>query len=281
MNKLWLLFIGVVFCTTLSAKDFNDISYYEKDAPAIGNITYRNERCKLDLRTPDDKTNFPTLVWFHGGGLRGGNKYFPTSIDTKNIAVAIVNYRLSGEKAACTDYIYDAAAAAVWVLKNIEKYGGDPKQVYISGQSAGGYLTAMIALDKKYFNAFKVQPTDFAGYFPITGQMSTHFRILAERRKKDPTVRDFVIDEYAPIYHAAKNTPYMKFYCGDSLCDWPARVEENQLLVMRMKRVYKNPKVFFYSIPSGTHGSCTAPSMALVNYELGRLCRKISKPVKE
>ena len=80
--------------------------------------------------------------------------------------------------------------------------------------------------------------------------MSTHFRILAERRKKDPTVRDFVIDEYAPIYHAAKDTPYMKFYCGDFQCDWPARVEENQLLAMRMQRVYKNKKSLSIPFPA-------------------------------
>jgi len=73
----------------------------------------------------------------------------------------------------------------------------------------------------------------------------------------------------------------MKFYCGDSLCDWPARVEENQLLVMRMQRVYKNKNVSFYSIPGGTYASCTAPSLALINYELERVFRKISKPAKE
>ena len=275
-RMLYSLFV-LAFSGIIQAKDDKNISYYEKNAPAVGNIAYRNERCNLDLRIPDNKKNFPTIVWFHGGGLSKGNKYYPPCIDTNQIAVAIVNYRLSGEKASCPDYLYDAAAAAAWVLKNIEKYGGSPKHVYISGQSAGGYLTAMLGLDKKYLNAFKVQPFDFAGFFPVTGQMSTHFQILTERRKKDPSVRDFAIDEYAPIYHAAKETPYMKFYCGDSLCDWPARVEENQLLVMRMCRVYGNQNVSFYSIPGGTHGSCTAPSLAMINYELELVARKIAK----
>ena len=271
MNKSWLFFLLAVICTTLSAKDFNDISYYEKDAPAIGNIAYRNERCKLDLRTPDDKTNFPTLVWFHGGGLRGGKKYYPPSIDTKNIAVAIVNYRLSGEKAACPDYIYDAAAAVAWVLKNIEKYGGDPKHVYISGQSAGGYLTAMVVLDKRYLETFGVSPVQIAGAFPISGQMSTHFQILNERRAKDPSVRDFMIDEYAPIYHAAKETPPMTLLAGDSNLDWPARVEENQLLAARLKYVYKHPEIRFVSIPLTGHGGCKEPSFAFINQLLTKL----------
>ena len=35
------------------------------------------ERCKLDLYQPTDKKGFATVVWFHGGGLRGGKKSIP------------------------------------------------------------------------------------------------------------------------------------------------------------------------------------------------------------
>ena len=115
MNNIILSLLVIYACITVSyAKDYKDISYYEKDAPEMGNISYRNERCKLDLRIPDNKTNFPTLVWFHGGGLSKGNKYFPPGVEFENAAGAIVNYRLSGAKAACPDYLYDAAAAAAW-----------------------------------------------------------------------------------------------------------------------------------------------------------------------
>ncbi len=275
------MFFATVVCAVMHGKDYVDISYYTGDAPAVGNIAYRNERCKLDLRIPDGKKNFPTLVWFHGGGLTSGKKYYPPCIDTTQIAIASVEYRLSGEKAKCPDYLYDAAAATVWVLKNIEKYGGSKDHIYVSGNSAGGYLTAMLALDKKYLQAFGSTPFQMAGFFPITGQMSTHFQILAERKATEPETRDFLIDEYAPIYYAAKKTPEMVFYCGDALLDWPARAEENQLIVMRMKRVYGNQHVKFFSISGTDHGTCTAPSLAMINNELIRICKQLAKQNKK
>lgn len=275
MNK-FMLMLAVLALFSLNAKEWKDISYYEKDAPVQGDLAYRTERCKLDLRVPDRRTKFPTLVWFHGGGIKKGSKKIAPIINTQAVAVAAVNYRLS-PRAQCPDYIYDAAAAVAWVIKNIEKFGGDPKQVYVSGISAGGYLTAMVTLDKRYLATFGVSNMQIAGAFPISGQMSTHFQILNERRAKDPSVRDFMIDEYAPIYHAAKETPPMTLLAGDSNLDWPARVEENQLLAMRMKRVYKNEKVVFYSIPGTNHGTCTRPSLAIVNDILSKISQKVSQ----
>ena len=176
-------------------------------------------------------------------------------------------------------YICDAAAAVAWVIKNIENYGGDPKQVYVAGLSAGGYLTAMIALDKRYLETYGVSPKQLAGVFPISGQMSTHFQILNERRAKDPKTPDFLIDEFAPIYHASsKDVPPMTLLAGDSELDWPARVEENKLLEMRMRRVYKNPNVKFYSIPGTTHGTCSRPSLAIINDILSKLSKQVSQP---
>ncbi len=277
MNKIFASFL-MLAGVALSGAEWKDISYYEKDAPAQGNMEYRNERCKLDLRTPDKFTKFPTLVYFHGGGLKKGQKNRLPIVDTKMVAVASVNYRLSSDKARCPDYIYDAAASVAWVIKNIEKFGGDPKQVYVSGQSAGGYLTAMICLDKRYLETFGVSPKQIAGAFPITGQMTTHFQILNERRAKDPATPDFLIDEFAPIYHASfKDAPQMTIFAGDSELDWPARVEENQLLTMRMRRVYKNENVKFFSIPGTNHGGCSRPSLAIINNILSKISKNNSQ----
>ena len=211
MKKLSaVLILAAAFC--VNAEILQEIPYYEKGAPAQGNVEYRNQRCKLHLSLPDGVKNCPTIVYFHGGGLSAGNarvNKFPSHFDLSKTAVAIVNYRLSGKGGNCPDYIYDAAAAVAWVVKNIAKHGGDPKKVYVTGHSAGGYLTAMVALDKKYLNTFGIEPEQLAGYFPVSGQMTTHFQILAERRKKDPSVPKFAVDEYAPVHHAKKGVPYM------------------------------------------------------------------------
>ncbi len=128
----------------------------EKDISYRGNMgqieskasEYMAQRCKLDLYVPTDKKDFPTVVWFHGGGLTKGNKAIPDGLKEKGIGVVVANYRLSPE-AASPKYIDDAAAAVAWVFDNIESYGGSRKRIFVSGHSAGGYLTSMIGLEKK------------------------------------------------------------------------------------------------------------------------------------
>ena len=147
--------------------------------------SYRLARCKLDLRTPSE-TGFPTVVWFHGGGLTGGKRHFPDI--NRKIGIVAVDYRLmnatNGVQGA--DCIEDAAAAVAWTLKNIAAYGGDPKKVYVSGMSAGGYLTMMVGMAPAYLAKHGFKPTDLAGIVPISGQATKHFAVRKFAGDKDP-----------------------------------------------------------------------------------------------
>lgn len=82
---------------------YRDNALSDKDA-------YIKERCRLDVYYPSNQTNFATVVWFHGGGLTGGERSIPEQLKNQNIAVIAVNYRLS-PKVTCPVYIDDAAAA--------------------------------------------------------------------------------------------------------------------------------------------------------------------------
>lgn len=281
MVKFLLLAVFACAAGLLSGKEFRNISYYDKEFPVSGNIEYLQARCTLDLRVPAKEKNFPTLVWFHGGGLSRGNKYFPKQINYDKIAVAAVNYRLSGKGAACPDYIFDAAAAAAWVKKHIKEYGGDPDMVFIAGHSAGGYLTAMLALAEKYLTAFGCKPTEFAGFYPFSGQMTTHFRILQERRDKGIKVPDLVIDEYSPIGNASQNAPAITLLMGDRDVDWPARLEENLLLAARLKRVYNVQNVRCIEIPTMGHSSMNPPGCTIVNYNILHAVNSRNKAAKK
>ena len=74
-------------------------------------------------------------------------------------------------------FVDDAAASVAWVFQNITSYGGDPKLIFVSGHSAGGYLTSMLGLDKSYLNSYGIDVDDIAGLIPYSGHTITHFTV--------------------------------------------------------------------------------------------------------
>ena len=154
-----LLLIGLTLQAQETYKTVKDISYI----PAGETDGYRKERCKLDVYYPAGKKGFPTIVWFHGGGLEGGGKHVPEMFMNQGFAVVAVNYRLS-PKAQNPAYTEDAAAAVAWAYKHIEEYGGSPRRVFVTGHSAGGYLTLMVGLDKSYLQEYGVDADSLSSY---------------------------------------------------------------------------------------------------------------------
>jgi acetyl esterase/lipase len=102
--------------------------------------------------------------------------------------------------------------------------------VYVSGHSAGGYLTAMLAMDPQYLAAHDLKPTDFAGYLPVSGQMITHSTVRDERGISELKP---VVDEASPAWHARADAPRLLCIAGSQ--DLPARAEENRWFVAAMK----------------------------------------------
>ncbi|WP_236703866.1 carboxylesterase/lipase family protein [Lentzea aerocolonigenes] len=91
----------------------------------------------------------PVMVWIHGGGFTAGaaSQYDARWLATKNDAVIVtVNYRLGvfgffghpGLAGSGTFGLADQQAALKWVQRNARAFGGDPRNVTIFGESAGG-----------------------------------------------------------------------------------------------------------------------------------------------
>ena len=221
--------------------------------------SYRTERCKLDIYYPEGIRDFPTVVWFHGGGLTGGNKHIPRELMEKGFAVVAVNYRLS-PRATNPAYIEDAAEAVAWVFRHIRQYGGDPDKIIVSGHSAGGYLSLMLALDKSYLQKHQVDADRVLAWFPLSGQTVTHFTIRKERKLADGIP---VIDQYAPLNNARKGTPPIYLITGDRNQELAARYEENAHL-FAVLRGLGNDKVFLHELQGFDHGSMCAPGCLLM-----------------
>lgn len=210
-------------------------------------------RCRLDLYRPENAKGFATVVYFHGGGLSGGNRSIPAALKDRGWAVVGASYRLHPHVQHPT-YIEDAAAAVAWTMKNIERYGGDPAKVFVTGISAGGYLTAMVGLDKSYLAKHDVDADDLAALIPVTGQMITHFTIRKEQGIVPNETRP-TIDRFAPLYHVRPDAPPTLCITGDWETDRAMRAEENLYFVSMMKLIgHKNIRQIV--IDGADHGRC-------------------------
>ena len=266
-----LTLIAAAFSSSAQSKDegykfVQDIPY----ASADEQDAYRKERCVLDIYYPETDKGFATLVWFHGGGLNSGNKELLEGFRRQGFAVVSVNYRLS-PKAGCPAYIDDAAMAVAWTFENIEKYGGCKEQVYVSGHSAGGYLTLMVGLAKEYCQKYGLDPDRIAKLYPVSGQCVTHSQIRKERGLPDGIP---VVDEYSPMYHAGRGGAPMILITGDRNLEMTARYEENALLQPLLKN-FGHDSVL-YEMQGFDHGTVLAPASALMSSDIKRLWRRYS-----
>jgi len=238
-----MLLSGLLLWITADAKetDYRDqlnISYYPEEIARQD--AYIASQCKLDIHVPTKVKDFATLVWFHGGGLTGGDKAIPKQLKEQGICVISVNYRLH-PKVKAPAYIEDAAAAVAWAFKHIGEYGGSPSRIYVSGHSAGGYLASMVGLDKKWLKVHGIDANRIAGLIPLSGQTITHFTVRKEMGipEKQP-----IIDAMAPLYHVRADAPPLLLITGDREKEMLGRYEENAYLMRMMKVVgHKNTSI--------------------------------------
>lgn len=255
-----------------------NIPYYSQ--AIIDKNAYIKKRSVLDVYCPKSKslspaplptllpTLLPTIIWFHGGGLSGGQKHIPSALKNKGVCVVAPNYRLH-PKVKSPVYIEDAAAAVAWVFKNIGNYGGDSSKIFVSGHSAGGYLASMIGLDKKWLSAHNVDADNIAGLIPFSGHTITHFTVRKERgiSGKRP-----IIDELAPLYHVRADAPPLLLITGDRELEMLGRYEENAYM-MRMMKVVGHKQTRILELDGYGH-NIVGPALPLLLKEVNRLTKE-------
>ena len=194
---------------------------------------YTNSRCVLDLYYPEYINNYPTVVYFHGGALKNGNKYIPEFLKNQGIGVVAVNYRFYPE-VSTNEVIDDTAKAVEWVFDKIEKYGGSNKLIFLSGHSAGGYISSMLGLDKSYLEKYNIDSNLLAGLIPLSGHTITHMTVREEMgiSSKQP-----IVDKMSPLFHVRDDTPPYIMITGDRDLELLGRYEENAYMHRMMKVV--------------------------------------------
>lgn len=221
---------------------------YRENQAADG---YIDSLCRLDIYYPANVDSFPTVIWYHGGSLTGGKRSIPETLKKKGFAVVGVDYRLT-PRVKVADCIDDAAAAAAWVVNNIERYGGDPSMIFVAGHSAGGYLTYMIGLDKRWMGTYDIDPdTAFKALIPYSGQVVTHFSRRKELGLPDSKI---LVDDMAPLNHVRPDCPPILMMTADREMEMLGRYEENAYF-WRMMQVVGHPDVKIHELDGFKHGN--------------------------
>jgi para-nitrobenzyl esterase len=124
-------------------------------AGPFGQASTSEDCLYLNVFTPATGGFHPVMVWIHGGALVSGesNDYDPTALVADGVTVVTINYRLGAlgflahpaladTNGQSGDYgLMDQQAALRWVQRNIASFGGDPHNVTVFGESAGGLST--------------------------------------------------------------------------------------------------------------------------------------------
>lgn len=137
--------------------DPNDANYgvefYSQDPPFSEDCLYLNVWSPLGASAHAER-KLPVAVWIHGGAYHAGWGFEPEfdgeAWAARGVILVTINYRLgvfgfmshpllTEAGGISGNYgIYDQLKALEWVNNNIAKFGGDPQNVTVFGQSAGG-----------------------------------------------------------------------------------------------------------------------------------------------
>ncbi|XP_039755026.1 cholinesterase 1-like [Pararge aegeria] len=139
----------------------------------------------LNVYTPNiaPVQSLPVMVWIHGGGFASGSgnddEQSPEFLMRKGVILVTLNYRLEilGFLSLDTEDIpgnagmKDQVAALKWVKENIQKFGGDPDNITIFGESAGGASVSyhlVSPMSKGLFNRAITQSGALTCWWPNT-----------------------------------------------------------------------------------------------------------------
>lgn len=183
-----------------------DIAYYDGD-------DFSDEKHRLDLVVPEGQPVVATMLWIHGGAWAFGDRKddleLARAFAREGVAVAAMSYRLSrgdwrGEAFPATgvqhpEHINDVARAFAWVHENAGEYGLENDKLIVSGFSAGGHLSALLAMDDRYLGAQGLTPSDIRAAIPVAGGYDLEAYYLAiEEGLGEDTATGHVLGVFGP-----------------------------------------------------------------------------------
>jgi acetyl esterase len=186
------------------------VTYTGADVLSVEERTIEGVGCQIVI--PHGDLPMPALIWFHGGGgvLGRASQFEAVARDLASYAgcmVVSVDYRLAPEN-PFPAAVEDAVAVTQWVLAEGNEIGIDPTRVAVGGDSAGGNLAAVVALQVAglVHQLLVYPPTDATmsqpsfksmgeGYYLTAAEMRWFSKLyLPDGDSRDPRVSPFFAD---------------------------------------------------------------------------------------
>jgi para-nitrobenzyl esterase len=204
-------------------KPWNGVKFCQLFAPVApqklgkGVVQHLSEDCLFlniwTTRVNQPDTKLPVMVWIHGGGLSAGWSHKPfyegSAFAERGVVLISINYRLGAlgflahpalsaesENGVSGNYgILDQIEALKWVRHNIAAFGGDPDNVTLFGESAGGTSVAVLCsspLAKGLFHKAILQSPWLSGF--INNLAKPNFAHLKHAMKNIRSAEDIGVD---------------------------------------------------------------------------------------
>ncbi|MGB0580199.1 MAG: alpha/beta hydrolase fold domain-containing protein [Limisphaerales bacterium] len=215
-------------------------SVVQAAAPAHKNVAYDDDHKSqmLDVYLAKSDKPAPVMVYIHGGGWRGGSKNrIPRFLAQANeagwLAVISVEYRFT-DVAPHPAQVDDCARAIQFVRHHAKKWNLDTSRMGVSGGSAGGHLSAYMALqddDAKPDSKDPVERQSSRVQFAIPFAGPTDWNLLGKVEHKHPAYRQLLgyepgtpadkmsakkKNDVSPLHFVSRDDPPILIVHGDA-----------------------------------------------------------------
>jgi len=240
-----------IACGRTKLRAFNDIVFARR---ALANG--KSLDLSMDIQIPEASKQRPVVIYVTGGGFIQAPKEAALNLRTyvaeAGFVVASIEYRTVRDGANYRDGIADVKSAVRYLRANAVKYGIDPARVAVWGESAGGYLAAMVGV------------TNGIKSFDVGNDLEQSSDVQAVVDKFGASDLSKLASDFDQKAKDANNAP------GNPIAQYIATVPETRLLDTQLATTAANPLTYVkpthppFLIFHGSRDRLISPSQTLI-----------------
>jgi acetyl esterase/lipase len=240
-------------CGKVSIKTIDNVEY---EAPTLSNG--KTTSLKMDILIPQPVRKRTLVVYVPGGGFvvaaKEGALNLRTYVAEAGFTVASIQYRTTRDGANYRDGVEDVKAAIRYLRANADKYGIDTNTVAVWGESAGGYLAALVGLTNH----------------------NARFEVGANRDQSSAVqgvIDDFGASDISKIAADFDTATQRVIYANDGLVQYIGKARESNALDAGIAATTANPLTYIQSdappflIFHGNQDRMVSPSQTLILHD--------------